>query len=121
VRSFWVYIVLCDDASYYVGVTNDVERRVGEHNAGIDPECYTFTRRPVQLVYATEFSDPNEAIRWEKQIKPWSRKKKAALIRGDYEALRELARSHQTKECGASTGSAVPSFDSLRTGSPRSG
>lgn len=90
-RSFWVYMVLCSDASYYTGITNDVERRVYEHNGGIDRHSYTYTRRPVTLSYSAEFSDPNEAIRWEKQIKGWSRRKKDALARGDYAYVRKLA------------------------------
>src|SRR5579872_2390490 len=71
-------MVLCSDASYYTGITNDVEIRVHQHNDGIDRFCYTYTRRPVQLAYAAEFTDPNEAIRWEKQIKCWSRAKRDA-------------------------------------------
>jgi putative endonuclease len=70
----------------------DVDYRVGQHNFGTFPTCYTYTRRPVRLVYATEFRDANEAINWEKQIKRWSRAKKAALARGDYEELRRLSR-----------------------------
>lgn len=93
VKLFWVYMVLCADGKYYVGVTNDVERRVGQHNTGEIPNCYTFERRPVELVYATDFRDMNDAIRWEKQIKKWSHAKKAALARGDFEAIRRLARS----------------------------
>jgi putative endonuclease len=91
-KSFWVYIVLCSDASYYTGITNDVDVRVFQHNDGIDRFCYTYTRRPVRLVYSAEFSDPNEAIRWEKQIKGWSRAKKDALIRGDWVYIKQQAR-----------------------------
>ena len=91
VKLFWVYMLLCADGSYYIGVTNDVERRVGQHNAGEMLGCYTSTRRPVKLVYATDFRNANDAINWEKQIKRWSRAKKAALARGDYEELQRLA------------------------------
>jgi putative endonuclease len=91
-ETFWVYIVLCSDASYYTGITNDVDKRVFEHNDGIDRFCYTYTRRPVRLVYSAEFNDPMDAIRWEKQLKGWSRAKKDALIRGDWEMVRKLAR-----------------------------
>ena len=91
-ESFWVYIVQCRDASYYIGITNDTERRVAEHNQGLDPHCYTFMRRPVCLVYASEFHDPNDAIRFEKQIKGWSRKKKHALIRGDWTTIVKVSR-----------------------------
>ncbi len=107
-KTYWVYMVLCSDASYYVGITNDVERRLWEHNEGIDIHCYTFTRRPVQLVHASDFSDPNAAIKWEKQLKGWSRKKKDALVHGHWEKLRELARppgSPLDAARGPSTGS----------------
>jgi putative endonuclease len=85
-------MVLCSDASYYTGITNDVDFRVGQHNEGIDPHSYTFTRRPVRLVYSTGFYNPNDAIAWEKQIKGWSRKKKDALVRGDWDAVKAMAR-----------------------------
>jgi putative endonuclease len=85
-------MVLCSDASYYTGITHDVEVRIFQHNDGIDRFCYTYTRRPVRLVYAAEFSDPNEAIRWEKQIKGWSRAKKDALVRGDWTYIKNAAR-----------------------------
>lgn len=85
-------MVLCDDGSYYIGVTRDVELRIAQHNAGELTGCYTFTRRPVRLVYAADFRDVNDAIGWEKQIKKWSRAKKAALARGDFQELRRLSR-----------------------------
>ncbi len=93
-KSYWVYMVLCDDGSYYIGITRDVERRVWQHNEGTDPRSYTFTRRPVTLAHAMEFTEVDRAISWEKQIKKWSRKKKAALARGDFAELKRLARSH---------------------------
>lgn len=86
-----MYMVICTDASYYIGITNDVGRRVWEHNKGIDRHCYTFTRRPVKLVYCADFSDPNRAIAWEKQLKGWSRKKKQALIAANFEAIRQMS------------------------------
>ena len=85
-------MVLCGDASYYTGITHDVDVRVAQHNEGIDTHCYTFTRRPVRLVYAGGFYNPNDAIAFEKQLKGWSRKKKEALIRGDWEAVKAIAR-----------------------------
>ena|SRR5579864_7878982 len=95
--SFWVYMVECRDASYYFGITNDADRRVAEHNLGVDTHCYTYTRRPVHLVYAAEFRDPNEAIRFEKQIKGWSRKKKQALIRGDWGEIVRISREYRPR------------------------
>ncbi len=90
-----VYICRCNDDSYYIGVSNDAERRIVEHNEGIDPSCYTFTRRPVELVFIEECIDPLEAIAREKQLKGWSRKKKEALINGNDERLMQLSRNKQ--------------------------
>ncbi len=92
VKSYFVYMVRCSDGSFYVGVTNDADHRVDQHNIGTDPECYTFSRRPVTLVHASHFYDVVEAIRWEKQLKGWSRAKKQALVLGDWAAIHNLAR-----------------------------
>ncbi|MBV8582005.1 MAG: GIY-YIG nuclease family protein [Candidatus Eremiobacteraeota bacterium] len=82
----------CRDNSYYIGVTSDVEVRLAQHARGMVLTCYTFERRPVTLVYSAAFRTAAEAIRWEKQIKGWSRAKKSALIRGDWDAIKTLAR-----------------------------
>jgi putative endonuclease len=63
-----------------------------QHNSGFYPDCYTFSRRPVALVFYAEFTDINIAIEKEKQIKKWSKAKKEALIKGDYDSLPNLAR-----------------------------
>lgn len=91
----------CSDDSFYIGVTNNVEYRVAQHNAGEASDCYTFSRRPVAIVYAADFRDANDAIRWEKQIKKWSRAKKAALARGDFEELKRLAKGRTGPNSGA--------------------
>ena len=99
-----VYILLCADGSYYTGLTRkDVETRVGEHNAGINAE-YTSSRRPVRLVWSTPFERLTDAIALERQIKGWSRAKKEALIRGDYDALPALA-ARRTSSKQSSSGS----------------
>jgi putative endonuclease len=54
---------------------------------------YTKSRLPVELVYAESCDSPRQAMAWEKQIKGWSRAKKEALIRGDFDALAELSKS----------------------------
>jgi putative endonuclease len=97
VTPFAVYMLRCSDGSLYTGVTNDVEIRFTQHAGGIDPGCYTFRRRPLQLVYVADFREVTEAIAFEKQIKRWSRKKKDALIRGNQENLEKYARSMYRK------------------------
>ena len=90
---YWVYIVKCNDGKYYTGVTNDLDRRLKEHNEGINPKCYTYERRPVILMYEEHFHDINQAIAWEKQLKGWSRKKKEALFTEDWDELKRLSKS----------------------------
>jgi putative endonuclease len=85
-----VYILECSDKSYYTGVTNDVERRLWEHREGIDIKCYTYKRRPLNLVFHEYFPDANQAIAFEKQVKGWRREKKEALIRREWDKLSEL-------------------------------
>ena len=96
-----VYMLRCNDGSYYVGSARgveepggDLERRVNEHNWGLHPKAYTFKRRPVELIFHQEFEFVTDAIAVERQIKGWSRAKKEALIRGDFDALKMLARNH---------------------------
>jgi len=86
-KQYFVYIAKCSDNSYYTGVTSDVEKRIAEHNAGIDPHSYTHLRRPVELFYVAAFTNSNEAIAFEKQVKGWSRKKKEALSRSDWATI----------------------------------
>ena len=84
--SFWVYIIECADGSYYVGHTDDVEKRLAEHEQNTF-KCYTSKRLPIQLVFCSEFSTRDDALARERQIKGWSRRKKQALIRGDWSGL----------------------------------
>jgi putative endonuclease len=88
---FYVYILECDDKSYYVGITNNLKRRVGEHNSKLNPDSYTAFRLPVKLIHYKVFKDPLEAISFEKQLKRWSRKKKEAYMSGDWANLKILA------------------------------
>jgi len=93
-KQYFVYILLCADNSYYTGITNDLERRLYEHQNGTDPNAYTFKRRPFKMVFHEIFHDPNQAIAFEKQIKGWRRAKKEALINGDWHLLPELSKNN---------------------------
>lgn len=90
-KLYYVYILKCSDNSYYTGFTNNIERRFSEHNYGLNKECYTYDKRPVELVFCAEFNDVNQAIAFEKQVKGWSRKKKEAIINDKWEDLKKLA------------------------------
>lgn len=81
----------CNDSSYYIGVTGNIEQRLEQHHSGYFQSCYTFDRRPLECVYSAEFGDIRDAIAWEKQMKRWTRKKKEALAKQDEETLRFLA------------------------------
>jgi len=89
--AFWVYMLRCSDQSYYIGHTDDLEKRVSEHESG-ELGGYTSTRRPVRVVFTQDFPSRAEALAAELQIKGWSRKKKQALIRGDWVEISTLAR-----------------------------
>jgi predicted GIY-YIG superfamily endonuclease len=92
--SFWVYILRCADNSYYTGHTDNLEERMVKHQAG-EIEGYTLTRLPVKLLFSEEFPTREEALASERQIKGWSRKKKEALMRGDWAEVSRLARRHR--------------------------
>ncbi|KIO51107.1 GIY-YIG nuclease family protein [Flavobacterium hibernum] len=90
-KRYYVYILKCSDDSYYTGVTSDIERRLNEHCFGSNKESYTYSKRPLELVFCTEFNDVNQAIAFEKQVKGWSRKKKEAIINDKWEDLKNLS------------------------------
>ena len=101
--TFWVYILRCADHSYYTGHTDNLEKRIIQHERG-EIEGYTSTRLPVTLVFTEEFPTREEASARERQIKGWSRKKKEAMMRDDWAEVSRLA-------CGKR-----PSTSSGRTG-----
>ena len=88
---WFVYILLCADATYYVGWTANLEQRIKIHNDGRGA-AYT-ALRPVALIYNERFDSELAAIHRERQLKGWSHEKKSALISGDKELLRKLSQS----------------------------
>jgi putative endonuclease len=88
----YVYMLRCADGSFYVGSAtgDDLSARINQHNAGHYPG-YTFTRRPVVLVWSEHFNRITDGIAVERQIKGWSRAKKEALIRSDWASISRLA------------------------------
>jgi len=94
--SLWTYILKCADGSYYTGHTDNLENRLGEHQAGIGCD-YTRTRRRVTLAWCQDVFMRIEALESERRIKGWSRAKKEALIAGDWERLSILAKNRQDR------------------------
>ena len=89
----YVYMLRCADGSYYVGSAtgDDLSARVDQHNAG-SRKGYTFSRRPVVLVWSEYFDRITDGIAVEHQLKGWSRAKEVALLRSDWAKVRELSR-----------------------------
>ena len=106
--SFWVYMLKCADDSYYVGHTDNLDARMSQHNNG-QIAGYTSSRLPVYLVFSQDHSTRDEALAAEQQIKSWSRKKKEAMIRGDWDEVSRLARNRKA------AGGVRPSTGSGRT------
>ncbi|WP_311269821.1 GIY-YIG nuclease family protein [Sphingobium sp. WCS2017Hpa-17] len=92
--AFHAYILRCNDGSFYAGHTEDLEGRIAQHDQGLIGG-YTAIRRPVTLVWTENFGTRDEALTAERRIKGWSRAKKQALIDGDWERLKLLARNRQ--------------------------
>ncbi|MFK5982781.1 MAG: GIY-YIG nuclease family protein [Flavobacteriaceae bacterium] len=86
----YMYVLKCFNDLYYTGSTNNLNKRVAQHNAG---EGSNFTKKhlPVKLVYFEEFKRIDEAFYREKQVQGWSRKKKEALINGETNLLHSLS------------------------------
>lgn len=78
--SYFVYILQCSDQTYYVGCTNNLEKRLTEHNTSKRGAHYTKIRRPVVLKYKEEYTNLRDARRREVVFKAWPRGKKQALI-----------------------------------------
>ena len=89
--SFYAYMLRCADGSYYLGHTDNLEHRIGQHQVG-EIAGYTQKRRPVELIWSETFPSRIEALQAERQIKGWSRAKKEALANGDWGLVRQLAR-----------------------------
>lgn len=104
-KTMYVYMLRCSDDTYYTGVTNNLEKRFIEHVQGVNRNCYTFTRKPIKIVYHEMFTNPLSAIAFEKKIKGWSKKKKEALINGDYESLPKLSMNTKKANAQSSTSS----------------
>ena len=88
----YMYILKCNNDSYYTGSTIDLEKRLKEHNTGLGSN-HTKKYLPVELVYYEIFQRIDQAFYREKQIQGWSRAKKEALINSKSDLLPELSKN----------------------------
>nr|WP_295668877.1 GIY-YIG nuclease family protein [Sphingomonas sp.] len=93
--AFWAYILRCGDGSYYAGHCDDLDQRIGMHQAGRGSD-YTARRQPVTIIWSQDFSSRIYALEAERQIKGWSRAKKDALVAGDWGRISQLVKSRGT-------------------------
>ncbi len=112
-RTFWVYLLASRSRALYVGMTNDLARRITEHWAGLS--THTGKYRIDRLVYMEEHPTARDAIAREKQIKAWRREKKGALVESENPTWRDLEPSRYAHT------SETPSTSSFRTPRLRSG
>ena len=108
-----VYILECSDGSLYTGVTSNLEHRIAQHHEG-NFRGYTHSRRPLKLLWNTDLLDIQDGILLEKQIKNWSRKKKIAIIKEEWDVL------HLLSECKNSSHSINFSLDGVHAEQSRS-
>ncbi|PHS09790.1 MAG: hypothetical protein COA88_04255 [Kordia sp.] len=90
-KTYYIYILKCSDELLYTGVTNDISRRFDEHQRGLNKKCFTYSRRPLILIFHQEFNKIEQAISFEKKIKKWSKQKKLALANKNYDMLQVLS------------------------------
>ena len=79
-RVFYVYILASDSRELFVGVTNNLIRRVAEHRGGVDPYHHVFRHAATRLVHVEAAGEARDAVRRERELKGWPRRRKFALI-----------------------------------------
>jgi predicted GIY-YIG superfamily endonuclease len=87
---FYLYILRCKNGSYYVGHTDNIDKRMSEHHLGLIDNCYTKKRRPVELIFLEVFSTRDDAFHAERQIKGWTREKKEAFMKNNWEEIKNI-------------------------------
>ncbi len=88
--SFWTYMLHCKGGAFYTGHTDNLEVRIASHEQGL-VKGFTSDKLPIKLVWSEECATRSEALAAERRIKGWSRLKKMALIRGDWDEISRLS------------------------------
>lgn len=84
---YFVYILLCNDQTFYIGSTNDLQKRLHSHNFLKSGAKYTRARRPVEVIYQEEFESKSLALKREHFLKQLTRKQKQSLIHAHNKTL----------------------------------
>ena len=92
-KYFFVYILKCNDHSYYIGQTDNMEKRLNDHLEG-KIDSYTSSRLPIKLVWIQSFNSRYEALSAERKLKGWNRVKKETLINCGIEAVKNLSKDN---------------------------
>jgi len=88
---FYFYILRCSDNSLYCGQTNNLQRRIKEHNSNTNKSAkYLRAKKPVKLVYFEKYLSLQEAMEREWQVKKWTKAKKEALVAGNLGLLKKI-------------------------------
>ncbi|MGH8162297.1 MAG: GIY-YIG nuclease family protein [Gammaproteobacteria bacterium] len=95
--AFSLYILECSDGTLYIGHTDDLDRRLSQHDLG-KFSAYTASRKPLKLLHVEEFASREEALGMERRLKGWSRVKKLAYINGDWPTVGRLAKGKHRHE-----------------------
>ena len=93
---FYVYILKCNDGSFYTGHTENIEKRLIQHQQAFFSNCYTAQRLPISLEYQASFESREQALIIERQVKGWSRKKKQALINNNWQEISLLSKPRKS-------------------------
>jgi putative endonuclease len=112
--ALYVYILKCADGTFYTGITDDPRQRLEQHQQGFRRDAYTYSRRPVEMVYCMYFPDGShdQAQTWEKKLKGWSKPKKLAVIEGRWTDLPKLSECRNESHSKNKPSKDHPPFDS---------
>ena len=89
--TFWTYMLHCNGGLLYVGHTDNLDNRIAQHQSGYIPG-FTRDHLPVKLIWSEAFGTRLEALEAERRLKGWSKAKKLALVRGDWDLISALAK-----------------------------
>jgi len=98
--AFTLYLLECADGTFYIGHTDNLDRRVQQHEQGL-AGAYTANLRPLKLIHVEEFESRLEALTMERKLKGWTRAKKQVYMMGNWQTVGKLAKGKHRHQCGS--------------------